>query len=119
MSLLTRWRPAQHDRGSRETNSKSGNINWNSYKHVGFLHLLPFPFYNIYDLFNAKFSNNLCWNRGKVGEPEEVDQPDAEDEADEWLLGYEVDTGEVDGEEKTDDGHQHSELNTVQHEASN
>ena len=50
-----------------------------------------------------------------MGKSEEVDQPDREDEADEGVLGDEVDTGQVGGEKKTDDGHQHSELNTVQH----
>ena len=62
---------------------------------------------------------NLSWNRGKVGKSEEVDQPNREDEADEGVLGYEVDTGEVGGEKKTDDWHHHSELNTVQHQARN
>ena len=49
-----------------------------------------------------------------MGKSEEVDQPDTEDEAEERLLAYEVDTGQVEGEEETDDWHHHSELNTVQ-----
>ena len=52
-----------------------------------------------------------------MGKSEEVDQPTRHDEADERVLGYEVDTGEVDGEEKTDDWHHHSELNVVQQQA--
>ena len=52
-----------------------------------------------------------------MGKSEEVDQPNRNYEADEGVLGYEVDTGEVDSEEKTDDWHHHSELNMVQQNA--
>ena len=60
---------------------------------------------------------NLGRYRGEVGKSEEVDQPNRDDEANERVLGYEVDAGEVDGEEKTDDWHHHSELDMVQQKA--
>ena len=73
------------------------------------------------NLVNLKLNiyQNLSRNCGEVGKSEEVDQPNRNDEADERVLGYEVDTGEVGGEKKTDDWHHHSELNTVQHQARN
>ena len=57
---------------------------------------------------------NLSRYRGEVGKSEEVDQPNRDHQTQEWVLGDEVDRGEVDCEEKTDDGHQHSELHVVQ-----
>ena len=60
---------------------------------------------------------NLSRYRGEVGKSEEIDQPNRDDEAEEWVLGNEVDTGEVNGKEKTDDGHQDSELHIVEQPA--
>ena len=52
-----------------------------------------------------------------MGKSEEVDQPDRDNQSKERALGNEVDTGEVDGEEETDDGHQDSELHIVEQPA--
>ena len=49
-----------------------------------------------------------------MGKSEEVDQPDRDDQSEERALGNEVDTGEVDSEEETDDRHQDSELHIVE-----
>ena len=59
----------------------------------------------------------LSWDCGEVGKPEEVDQPHGDDQPDEGLLAYEVDGGEVDGEEDADHGHHHSELHVVQQQS--
>ena len=56
-------------------------------------------------------------DRGEVCEPQEVDQPDRDNETIEGLLSYEVDGGEVDGEEEADHRHQHTELEVVQQQA--
>ena len=61
----------------------------------------------------------LGWYGGEVGEAEEVDQPDGDHETCEGLLAYEVDGGQVEGEEEADDGHHDPELDTVQQQSSN
>ena len=54
-----------------------------------------------------------------MSKTEEVDQPDQHHPAKEGLLTDEEDAGEDEGEEETEDGHHHSELEVVHQYASN
>ena len=52
-----------------------------------------------------------------MSKSQQVDQPNRDDQSDEGVLAYEVDGGEVDGEEETDHGHHHSERDMIQQDS--
>ena len=56
----------------------------------------------------------LCWNCGKVGKVESINQPGTDDQTNEGGFGNKVDTEENDGEERSNDRHKSTESEPIQ-----
>ena len=72
-------------------------------------------YFSFYKLSSAHYTtlHYRGWDDGEMCKTQEVDQPEHYHPADEGLLTDEVDAGEDDGEEETEDWHHHSELEIV------